>query len=125
MPLPALTRLSMPQQRPPWTLSAASAIDNALEPIADQFGVSDLRTATVPLVLHDGTRTVPRPMNNPTISLDEAIRRFRQSAQPPPFVSVATTHAATTVVSDSHQGPNAASTAAVFDELRLPSIFSC
>jgi hypothetical protein len=102
MSLSALTRQLLPQQRPPWALRAASAIDNALEPIADQFGVLDLRTAAVPPVLHDGTRTVSPPMNNPIISrraLDEAIRSFRKSAQLPPFVSVAITHATTTVLS--------------------------
>ena len=39
IPLSALTRLSMPQQQPPWALRAASAINNALEPLEDQIGV--------------------------------------------------------------------------------------
>ena len=141
IPLSALTRLSMPQQQPPWALraasaidnalvpmedQAASAIDNALEPMEDQIGVLDLETAAVSPVLRDCTRTASRPLNNPIISrraLDEAIRSFRQLAQPPPFVSVATTHAPTTVVPASHQWSNAASTAAAFEDLRLPSIF--
>ncbi len=33
IPFSALTRLSMPQQQSPWALRAASAIDNALEPV--------------------------------------------------------------------------------------------
>ncbi len=69
---------------------------------------------------------VPRPINNTIISrraLDEAIRSFRHLAQPPPFVSVATAHATTTVAPDIHQGSNKASTAAAFEDLRLPSIF--
>ena len=76
--------------------------------------------------LRDCTRTASRPLNNPIISrrvLDEAIRSFRQLAQPPPFVSVATTHAPTTVVPASHQWSNAASTAAALKDLRLPWIF--
>ncbi len=91
-----------------------------------QLGVLDLETAAVSPVLRDYTRTAPRPLNNHIISrraLDEAIRSFRQLAQPPPFVSVATTHASTTVVPASHQWSNAASTAAAFKDRRLPSIF--
>jgi hypothetical protein len=99
-----------PQQQPPWALRAASVIDNALEPMEDQIGVLDLETADVSPVLRDCTRTASRPLNNPIISrraLDEAIPSFRQLAQPPPFVSVATTHAPTTVVSASHRWSNA------------------
>ena len=85
IPLSALTRLSMLQQRPPWALRAASAIDNTLEPIVDQFGVfRELRSAAVSPVLRDGTRAVPRPMDTPIMSrnaLDEAICSFRQSPQ--------------------------------------------
>jgi hypothetical protein len=56
-------------------------------------------------------------------ALNEAIRSFHQSVQTPPFVIVATTHVTPTVVPDSHQRSNAASTAAALEVLRLPSIF--
>jgi hypothetical protein len=126
IPLSALTRLSMPQQQPPWALRAASLINKALEPVEDQIGLLHLETAAVFPVLRDCTRTAPRPLNNPIISkrsLDEAICSFRQSVQPPLFKSVANTHASTTVVPASHEWSNAASIAAAFKDLRLPSIF--
>ncbi len=49
-PLPALTRLSIPQQQPPWALRAASVNDNALEKLRRRGdSVAAYRLAAHPL----------------------------------------------------------------------------